>query len=171
MTDQDAIAHIHAEIDNLAVPIAQLHAHRIQCRHGCHACCIDDLTVFEVEADTIRRHYPDLLSAGTPHLPGGCAFLDEHGGCRIYAHRPYVCRTQGLPLRWLDELEDGTPVEMRDICPLNEEGTPIEILPAAQCWTIGPFESALADLQHDADDGQMRRVALRSLFDGNSHIS
>ena len=32
---------------------------------------------------------------------GACAFLDGEGGCRVYPDRPYVCRTQGLPLRWI----------------------------------------------------------------------
>ena len=69
-----------------------------------------------------------------------------------------------MPLRWIDELDDGTPVEMRDICPLNDEGEPIETLPEDQCWTIGPFEAELADLEKEMDGGLMRRVALRSLF-------
>ncbi|MFH1568638.1 MAG: YkgJ family cysteine cluster protein, partial [Gemmatimonadota bacterium] len=94
---------------------------------------------------------------------GACAFLDAEGACRIYPQRPYVCRTQGLPLRWLDEV-DGATVELRDICPLNEEGVPIEELDAAACWTIGPAEGALAEFQARADGGQGRRVALRGLF-------
>ena len=84
----------------------------------------DQITVFEVEAEVIRRHHADLLAEGEPHAEGACAFLDGEGACRIYEHRPYVCRTQGLPLRWLEEL-DGETVELRDICPLNDEDDPI----------------------------------------------
>lgn len=162
----DTMQNIHAEIDRTAAPIEHTHGRRLQCRNGCCACCIDDLTIFEVEADHIRSHHSELLTNGTPHAAGACAFLDDHGGCRIHAHRPYVCRTQGLPLRWHDELDDGTPVEMRDICPLNEEGPPIETLPEDQCWAIGPFETVLAELQHKKDGGHMRRIPLRSMFEG-----
>ena len=74
-----------------------------------------------------------------------------------------MCRTQGLPLRWIDELEDGSPAELRDICPLNDEGVPIEALDAEDCWTLGPVEERLARLQ--AATGEPgRRVALRGLF-------
>jgi hypothetical protein len=76
-----------------------------------------------------------------------------------------VCRTQGLPLRWLEEREEGGEiVERRDICELNLEGPPLESLPAATLWQLGPFEQRLATLQHRVDGGQGRRVALRSLF-------
>ncbi len=144
--------------------LEQAHASRTQCRKGCCICCVDEITVFEVEAENIRRHHSDLLEHGTPHPPGACAFLAEDGSCRIYEHRPYVCRTQGLPLRWIDQAGDGRTVEYRDICPLNEPGEPVEDLPAELCWTLGPFEEFLARLQAAADGGQGRRVRLRDLF-------
>jgi Fe-S-cluster containining protein len=119
-----------------------------------------------VEAERIRANHPELLRAGQPHPPGACAFLGDAGECRIYADRPYVCRTQGLPLRWLEEAAHGpeTGVERRDICPLNAEGEPIETLAAADCWTLGPTEARLRRIQEGADGGALRRVALRSLF-------
>lgn len=155
---------VHEEIDRRTLSLEKVHADRLQCRRGCIGCCVDDLTVFEVEAELIQTHYPKLLAEETPHPVGACAFLDDEGGCRIYAHRPYVCRTQGLPLRWIDELEDGTPVEMRDICPLNDDGVPIETLPEEQCWTIGPAEVALATLQRLKGGEDMKRMYLRDLF-------
>jgi hypothetical protein len=120
------------------------------------------LTVFEVEAEPIRRHHAELLRTGTPHVEGACAFLDAEGACRIYPERPYVCRSQGLPLRWIDE-RDGQPVEFRDICPLNEDGEPVERLAAEECWTLGPFEERLARLQLAAGEDS-NRTALRDLF-------
>lgn len=137
---------LHAELDRATRRLYVLHAERLQCRRGCSSCCVDGLTVFEVEAEPIRLKHAALLAEGVPHPEGACAFLDEEGGCRIYAERPYVCRTQGLPLRWLDEV-DGEIVEMRDICPLNEVGDPVEHLAEEDCWTLGPFEERLAKLQ------------------------
>jgi Fe-S-cluster containining protein len=117
--------------------------------------------VFEVEAERIRTRHAGLLATGEPHARGACALLDAEGACRVYADRPYVCRTQGLPLRWIDE---GRGVELRDICPLNEPGEPLETLSESACWTLGETEARLAELQRDfGRAGQ--RVALRALFE------
>jgi hypothetical protein len=159
------IEELHRHVDAAADAVAAQHTGRLNCSRGCHACCVDGLNVWEVEADLIRRHHGELLRHGTPHPVGACAFLDEAGTCRVYAQRPYVCRTQGLPLRWLDDLDDGTVADMRDICPLNEEGEPIEQLAPSACWNIGPTEEALARLQHQDARGELRRVPLRSLFE------
>ncbi len=146
------IARLHQVVDELASTVAAKHT--LACKEGCSGCCVDGLTVFEIEAARIREAHPDLLATGTPS-DVGCAFLDEAGACRVYDVRPYVCRTQGLPLRWVEE-EDGEAVEMRDICPLNANVDLAQIGPEAM-WTIGPFEERLA--QHGDT-----RVALRSLF-------
>jgi Fe-S-cluster containining protein len=164
-TASSTVVALHAEVDAAASALARVHVSRLRCGRGCSACCVDDLSVFEVEAERIRSAHAELLETGTPAPTGGCAFLDAEGGCRVYAERPYVCRTQGLPLRWLEEREEGGEiVERRDICELNLEGPPLESLPAATLWQLGPFEQRLATLQHRVDGGQGRRVALRSLF-------
>jgi phosphoglycolate phosphatase len=122
--------------------------------------------VFAVEAEQIRRHHAGLLATAAPHPEGACAFLDSAGSCRIYDRRPYVCRTQGLPLRWIEEPPGEASVEYRDICPLNEAGPAIETLPEESCWTIGPVEGRLATLQARRGGGLLRRIPLRSLFAG-----
>ena len=153
---------LHDEIETEARRLYLVHADRLACRRGCSACCADDLTIFDVEAEAIRRHHADLLANGTPHPVGACAFLDSDGACRVYAHRPYVCRTQGLPLRWIEEEDDG-PVELRDICPLNEAGAPLEDVAAEDCWTLGPIEEKLARLDLAAGTPSVR-VSLRAMF-------
>ncbi|MEO6418158.1 MAG: YkgJ family cysteine cluster protein, partial [Polyangiaceae bacterium] len=94
---------LHAEVNHEAGHLHVLHEARLACKRGCSACCVDELTVFEVEAAPIRLRHAELLATGAPHVEGACAFLDDEGACRIYAERPYVCRTQGLPLRWVEE--------------------------------------------------------------------
>jgi Fe-S-cluster containining protein len=166
MTDAQARLHsLHDEIDRETAGLAARHRARLHCGRGCNACCVDGLTVFEVEAERIRRAHPELLREGAPHPPGACAFLGDAGECRVYAERPYVCRTQGLPLRWIEEDERGERVERRDICPLNEQGEPLEALPERACWTLGPYEERLRGIQEAADGGTGRRVALRALFE------
>lgn len=159
-----ALTLLYREVDQQVGRLYTLHASRLVCRYGCHRCCIDGLTVFEVEAENVRRHHADLLVGGDPHPEGTCAFLDPAAACRIYEYRPYVCRTQGLPLRWIEQRPDGTSLELRDICPLNDQGQPVEALPDGECWTIGPFEGELARLQARMDGGALRRVSLRALF-------
>lgn len=75
-----------------------------------------------------------------------------------------MCRTQGLPLRWLDEDEEGEPYEARDVCHLNAAVGALEELTADTMWTIGPIEQRLAERQGAIDGGEGRRVALRDLF-------
>lgn len=160
----DWVERLHAVVDELAAPLAAVHEGALACRAGCAGCCADDLTVFEIEAAVIERRHGALLEAGAPHAAGACAFLDGEGRCRVYDARPYVCRTQGLPLRWLERDVDGAPVEARDVCPLNLEGVDLAEQPAEALWTVGPFEQRLAERQAAVDGGEGRRVALRDLF-------
>jgi len=163
----DELERLHALVDLLVKPLVAAHAGRLRCGRGCSECCVDELTVFEVEAARITRHHAQLLREGSPRAVGGCALLDDAGACRIYADRPYVCRTQGLPLRWLEEAPGGRTLELRDICPLNADGgPPVETLTEELCWTLGPIEERLARLQVGLDGGAGRRIRLRDLFLG-----
>ncbi len=159
---------LHREIDAQVRPLEVLHGARLVCARGCSGCCVDDISVFVVEAELIRRRHASLLEQGEPHAPGACAFLDAEGACRIYPQRPYVCRTQGLPLRWLDEApgdEGQEPqwLERRDVCELNEPGLSLLELEPDACWTLGPTETKLQALQVAAGL-TLERVRLRDLF-------
>ncbi|MEW6747891.1 MAG: YkgJ family cysteine cluster protein [Planctomycetota bacterium] len=153
---------LHEKIDRKEQGLAR--RARLMCRRGCAACCIDGITVFEIEAERIRRHHARLLSQGIPHAEGACALLSHDGACRVYDERPYVCRTQGLPLQWFEELSTGEVREQRDICPLNAAGVELDSLRTEDLWMIGPFELRLAELQERFSGGPLTRVTLRSLF-------
>jgi Fe-S-cluster containining protein len=161
--EEPTLEKFYRDIERQTAQLEIVHAARLNCRRGCSACCVDEITVFEVEAENIRRKYPDLLENDLPRETGKCAFLNEEGACRIYDARPYVCRTQGLPLRWLEEIEDEI-YELRDICPLNDAGEAVEELNEDDCWTIGEAEAQLSEMQFKKDGGEMRRVRLRDLF-------
>ena len=161
----ELLLELHRQVDAATRALADQHGERLRCARGCADCCVDEIRVFAVEADLIRDHCGDLLAAGAPAPVGRCAMLDDEGACRVYEHRPYVCRTQGLPLRWVEEIEPGQWAELRDICPLNEEGQPDVVeLPEDACWSIGPFEERLALLQHVHPTGPGERVSLRAMF-------
>ena len=164
-----AIERFHLAVLAMTAPLVERHRDHLACTKGCSDCCVDGLSVFRVEADRIRQRYGSFLETEEPHPPGRCAFLDANGACRIYEDRPYVCRTQGLPLRWTDE-EDGQWVERRDVCVLNaEQGLDPLSLEAEACWTLGPAEAKLRDLQlaHEpaCDERlELQRISLRDLF-------
>ncbi|NQZ98553.1 MAG: YkgJ family cysteine cluster protein [Myxococcales bacterium] len=158
----DALDGLYEEVDRDATALAKRHAERLQCRRGCSGCCVDDISVSAAEAERIRRGAPPVLTE-VPHPAGACAFLDADGACRVYAHRPYVCRTQGLPLRWF-ERRAGGDVELRDICELNVAGPPLEALPDDDCWLLGPAEARLREISELLPGGAAGRIRLRSLF-------
>ena len=161
----DYLARLHAEVDRLAAELAA--PLPLRCGLGCCDCCVDELTVFEVEAARIREQHASLLAEAEPGVVGRCAFLDDEGACRVYAERPYVCRSQGLPLRWVEEESAEPAAEYRDICPLNEAVDPAALEPE-QCWTLGPVEERLSLLQRlfaeQAGSDPGARVGLRGLF-------
>ena len=164
--DKNRLEELHKfylEVDKKVKQNEELNSDRINCKKGCSSCCIDDITVFNIEAYNIQQNYSGLLQNGRANSEGECAFLNSDKNCRIYEHRPYVCRTQGLPLSWIEELEDGNLAEMRDICPLNDVSDPIEEIESENCWVIGPFESNLYLLQEKAF-GNLERIKLRDLF-------
>ena len=159
----EELTRLHDQVDQRAREMAAQHGERITCALGCKDCCVDGITVFEVEAARIRDHHAELLEQGAPHPKGACAFLDPQGACRVYEQRPFVCRTQGLPLIWFEEDDGGEIHEQRDICPLNAEGSPLAELGRDTCWPLGEVEVRLQGLQ-DEFSGSQRRVSLRSLF-------
>jgi Fe-S-cluster containining protein len=95
---------LHAKIDAFFARVEARHGDDMQCRTGCFDCCHVRLTITAVEATAIeaevarwpaaRRH---ALAAAGP--ADRCAALDEGGRCRIYAARPIVCRSHGVPIR------------------------------------------------------------------------
>ena len=139
---------LHDEVDAASRALAVRHAARLECGRGCAACCVDGLTVFEVEAERLRRAAAEVLDQA-PGPTGACAFLDEDGACRAYADRIE---------------EDGEEVvERRTICELNAEGPPLEGLDEDEVWLVGPVELRLQQLQQRFG-GDQARVALRELF-------
>ena len=101
-----------------------------QCRAGCDECCHARFGVFEIEAEPIRAalakldaNDPELRAtirsqADDPALSDRCALLVD-GRCSVYAQRPLICRSQGLPLLTEERL-DWCPLNFRDRRPPRE---------------------------------------------------
>ena len=93
---------LRENIDRLAGDIQKAHGENIVCRKGCCGCCVN-LTVFPVEFYAILD---DLKKAGVEGIEfdesASCGFLKD-GACQIYAYRPMICRTHGLPIVFYNE--------------------------------------------------------------------
>lgn len=121
-----------AKVDDFAARVQASHAEEMACRAGCDGCCRARLTVTLLEAAAIDR----ALSALSAHAPKErariaalaaraddpahprCAALDEHGRCVIYAARPLVCRSHGLPIRVRSRSQQGR-LPVVQSCELN----------------------------------------------------
>lgn len=96
-----------ARIDGFFARVAARHGDQMRCGAGCDACCRQRLTVTGVEAAAIEAWAAErgdderaALAAAARAAPGDrCSALDAGGRCRIYAARPLVCRSHGVPVR------------------------------------------------------------------------
>ncbi len=160
----DALKQFYVALDSHVNAIEEKNKARINCKKGCFSCCKDDLEVFGIEAEFIRKHQSEFLKNNSAAPKGACALLDEEGACRIYDSRPFICRTHGVPIAYLQEDETGE-YELRDICLLNEEGESLENLSTEKIFQNNAWEEKLALLQIMADKGKMERFLLRNLFE------
>lgn len=100
-----------------------------QCAAGCDACCQVRIGVFAVEAAPIRQALARLATtdpalrrrvrdqADDPTHQDRCALLVD-GRCAVYAERPLICRSHGLPIAVPDPTDASGKLRL-DHCPLN----------------------------------------------------
>jgi hypothetical protein len=111
-------------IDDGVRPVVERHAAQVQCGPGCSDCCHQTFRVSELEGALLREGLATLppveqvdirtrAAAWGPDRRDPCPILDAAGRCRLYDHRPRICRKYGIPLWHPDR-----PHEVR-CCPLN----------------------------------------------------
>ena len=142
---------LRREIDARSSAVETLHCQHLTCKPGCHQCCVN-LTVFPVEfhaiLEELRQGAPSSGLELDPHA--SCALLKQ-GLCSIYACRPMICRTHGLPVAFLNA--DGEAPEMNvSFCPLNFVDADEDIL------SFGPDSSL------DIDDLNMKLYEVNLQF-------
>lgn len=110
-----------SRVDALCRGIVDVLSAQITCSAGCSSCCTS-ITIFPVEAAVLQAALallPDarraaILSHVAAHAQGErCPLLDDHH-CLLYAARPIICRTHGLPIVYTEGSE-----RKSDCCPLN----------------------------------------------------
>lgn len=133
-----------AKVDAMCRRVETEFAGQIACRRGCDGCC-RHLTLLPVEAYALARALAELPAALAAEIrerarhasPDGPCPLLADGACLLYAARPLICRSHGLPL--LIAGENGTQI---DFCPLNFQGT--ASLPGAAVIDLDRLNAALA---------------------------
>ena len=106
-TNIEAYFNLRDHVDKLSAQLENIHQSHLACRAGCDLCCMD-YSIFPVEfysiADQLSKQN---LKLDLPAVNKGenCAFLKDHK-CTIYAERPIICRTHGLPLLYVNEEEE-----------------------------------------------------------------
>ena len=92
-------------IDELAENLTGIHGEHIICAEKCFHCCAN-ISVWPVEFYAI---FDAIRSAGITELlfdeDAQCGFLKD-GLCTVYAYRPIICRTHGLPIVFLNDEVD-----------------------------------------------------------------
>ena len=84
----------------------------LQCGPGCTKCCIR-FSLLPLEAALVRVALTGV-EAGQRGADQLCVLL-KGGLCIIYADRPLICRTQGLPLGYVDEEKETIEVSACDL--------------------------------------------------------
>lgn len=133
---------LQKRVDAFSDEVTRRRAADFECRSGCAGCCHVELAVSAVEAAAITHHFAQLADVDRQSLrttlkahlsrpvvsdeDPRCVMLRDDDTCAIYAARPLVCRSQGLPLLYPAEVipeaarrglsEDGRALT---ICPLN----------------------------------------------------
>ncbi len=107
-------------VDVKVAELSDLHKEQMKCGKGCDLCCLD-FSVFPVEYYYIKEQMNHSVSNllckenGEPGNSKWCALLNNHA-CSIYPYRPYICRTHGLPLVYINETSDEAELSF---CELN----------------------------------------------------
>lgn len=127
----DNYRNLLARIDDLCRGIEGVLKGQITCSEGCSTCCTA-ISLFPVEAAAINEalsRLPEAEAAAirlhvAAHADGErCPLLAQHR-CLLYAARPIICRTHGLPIIYT---ENGQ--RLADCCPLNHPD--LESLPGS----------------------------------------
>lgn len=153
-----------ARVDELCRRIASGWGEHLACRPGCDSCC-RHLRLFPVEAAALAAALAALAPAVREKVlvrAAGCGEDDPcplliDGLCQLYADRPIICRTHGLPL-----LLEGEAGRQIDFCPQNFHG--IETLPAAAVIDLETLNTALTTInrlfvqQQGQDDAAQQRL-------------
>jgi len=117
LQEVDKYLQLRTEISEISEKLGRLHKNEMACKKGCSSCCMN-FQVLPVEYFSMLEQ----LKANPPQQfreldseDEDCNFLIEDM-CQVYAARPIICRTHGLPLLFMNQEGDAWELSA---CPLN----------------------------------------------------
>ena len=148
-----------------------LHEH-LSCAEGCSSCC-KAISLFPVEAAAISFAVAALQeddAASVRHnstvgVEGDACPLLLDNRCLIYAFRPIICRTHGLPIMFTDQGERRV-----DYCPKNLQGC--KTLPGSAVIDLDRLNELLVAVnalfvsQEDSEADSVERVTILEAVSG-----
>jgi Fe-S-cluster containining protein len=158
---REALVTLRRRVDAHFTRAATAQPEQFQCHLGCDGCCAPGLSVFGIEAETIRealatmqRDNPALRQLLRQQAHGAadrdrCTLLVA-GRCAVYEARPLICRSHGVAAR--------DPDGQLTHCPLNFTTAPPR---ADAVLDLDALNRPLAVMAHIYDAGQ--RVTLTEL--------
>jgi hypothetical protein len=171
-----------AKVDAFFGRVRERYPDALHCEKGCSSCCNQHLSVITTEFRRIAQAVLALPPAGraalSVRLDAGradprCPLLDDAGACRVYAARPMICRSHGLPIALPAAVaaSGSAPTEPpgRDVCPLNfTAGPPLEAVDADCVLDLSHFDRVLGliDRLGGGDGGRVDLIdGLRALLE------
>lgn len=126
-----------ADLDRVIDSLSRRLHRFIRCAPGCSSCC-RNFSVLPLEAALIAGSTGSSSSVSNTH--DLCPLL-ANDRCSCYVQRPLICRTQGLPIGYIDETSEQIEVSA---CPLNfSDDHPFEY---EDLLLLDSFNSRLATL-------------------------
>ncbi|MCX5877347.1 MAG: YkgJ family cysteine cluster protein [Deltaproteobacteria bacterium] len=157
-----------APLDTEIARIGEMHAAALSCGPGCAHCCLA-FSVLPIEAACLREAIAALPSASQKRLRRNLAEGDNRCPlliddlCSVYVNRPIICRTQGLPLAYVDTERQAIEVSA---CPLNFPDD-YAFIPEKLLF-MDPFNERLAELNrawcHKQGLPPDQRIPLREII-------
>ena len=131
---------LRGKVDDFSGQMYSRYPTRFACRAGCDGCCQTERVVSDMEYDALagavaaleedtRARLAAAAEAAGPDAP--CPLLLD-ARCSVYAERPVVCRSHGMPI-----LMEGK----RDVCPLNE--FELDALPSEHLLSVDTLTAIL----------------------------
>ncbi|WP_437678635.1 YkgJ family cysteine cluster protein [Sorangium sp. So ce131] len=173
---RERLGQLFAKVDAFFAGASARLGERMACHTGCNDCCHRRFSVTAIEADALRDALAALPADDRAALaaraqagdPGVCPALDGAGRCAVYAARPLICRTHGLPIRFAPA--GGRVLPVIDACPKNFVGEDLGALPAGSILDQTTLSTVLGalDMAHADATGRPRgeRVAIAAVLSG-----
>ncbi len=144
---------LQRRMDRFFRQVKRRERNNLACRVGCSDCCQRDLALFPVEVDllvaaaqelpeNVRRGVLQRARRALHDSEAPCPLLDQRGKCLVYANRPMICRSHGLPL--LITFPGKEP--SLSVCPLNFQQ--VRTFTSGCVLDLAPVNQILSTINH-----------------------